>query len=334
MFGIDQTTLIVIGLIAVCVFALGYGLLYQSIETQKKSEGRLNAMKVDKETKAKVRSKALDEKSRRKQREDALKNVDQQKKAGRSADTLTVAKKMEQAGMETTMKTFVTISVVLGVFTFLGLFLFAPFPLYVTAGMAFVVAWFLPRMVVNHKRNKRFKAFTLNFPGAIDIIVRGIKSGLPLNDCMRVIAQDSEEPVRSEFQKMLEATQMGISVPEACERLYKSIPTPDANFFAIVIAIQAQAGGNLSEALANLSNVLRERKKMADKIKAVSSEAKASAMIIGSLPFVVSILIFITTPDYLMPLFTTSGGNKTLIGCAISMGFGIFVMKKMINFKF
>ena len=166
------------------------------------------------------------------------------------------------------------------------------------------------------------------------MIVRGVRSGLPLNDCLRIIANDSDEPIKSEFQKVIEAGQLGISTPEAVGRLYQSVPTSETNFFAIVIAIQSQAGGNLSEALSNLSRVLRERRKMSDKIKAVSSEAKASAGIIGSLPFVVAGLVSITTPGYMDALFTTTGGNKVLLFCAASMAFGIFIMKKMINFKF
>jgi len=218
--------------------------------------------------------------------------------------------------------------------TFFGTLLFTPAPIYISFGAAFAAGAGMPYWFVNYKRNKRFNAFTLIFPNAIDVIVRGIRSGLPLNDCLRIIAQDSEEPVRSEFRKLIEATQMGIPVPDACNRLYDSIPTAETNFFAIVIAIQSSAGGNLSEALQNLSKVLRERRKMADKVKAFSTEAKTSAGIIGSLPFIVGGLIHLTQPKYLLPLFSDPSGNKVLLFCALSMGFGIFVMKKMINFKF
>ena len=145
---------------------------------------------------------------------------------------------------------------------------------------------------------------------------------------------DADEPVRGEFKKMTEATQMGISVPEACDRLYESIPTPETNFFSIVIAIQSSAGGNLSEALSGLSNVLRQRRQMADKIKAFSTEAKTSAAIIGALPFVVALAVFFTTPGYLDALWETQSGKNTLLFIAGSMALGIGIMKKMINFKF
>ena len=148
------------------------------------------------------------------------------------------------------------------------------------------------------------KAFLNEFPNALDVMVRSIKSGLPLNDAMRLIASDGQEPVKTEFRRVIESQQMGMSVPDACARMHHSIPLPEANFFAIVIAIQAQAGGNLSEALGNLSRVLRERKKMKAKVQALSMEAKASAAIIGALPFIVAILVYLTSPHYMMILFT------------------------------
>jgi tight adherence protein B len=119
---------------------------------------------------------------------------------------------------------------------------------------------------------------------------------------------------------------------EAIERLPQRIPTPEANFFAIVISIQQKSGGNLAEALANLARVLRERKKMRDKVKAISSEAKASAGIIGSLPIVVAGLVYLTSPHYIELLWTTDTGRIVLGVCALVMGIGIFIMHKMISF--
>jgi tight adherence protein B len=115
--------------------------------------------------------------------------------------------------------------------------------------------------------------------------------------------------------------------------MYDSMPTAEVNFFAIVMTVQLKSGGNLSEALGNLSAVLRERKRLQGKIKALSSEAKASAMIIGALPPGVMTMVYFTTPDYIRPLFNTRAGNLMLAGCVVWMSMGIFVMKKMINFK-
>ena len=138
--------------------------------------------------------------------------------------------------------------------------------------------------------------FVNEFPNAVDIIIRGVKAGLPLGDCLRVIASESPEPLRTEFRRIVEAQAVGLSVTEAVERIGERVPVTEANFFAIVIGIQQKAGGNLTEALTNLSRVIRERKKMKAKVKAVSSEAKTSAGIIGALPFIVGFFVYITTP--------------------------------------
>ena len=329
----DATTIGFIALAVITVGALAYAVMYNSISNDKKTSQRMKNFQVDKQTKVKAQAKRVDEKSRRKARENALKNVEDQRSTGKKANAPPLSSKIVQAGMTISVRSFYIVSVVLFVIVFL-VTLVMGVPLHIGGGIAFAVGFGLPRMVVAFKRARRFKAFTLIFPNAIDIIVRGIRSGLPLNDCMRIIAQDADEPVRGEFKKMIEATQMGIPVPEACERLYESIPTPETNFFSIVIAIQSSAGGNLSEALSGLSKVLRERRKMADKIKSFSSEAKTSAIIIGSLPFVVALAVYITTPGYIDLLWQTESGHSVLMFIAGSMGLGIGVMKKMINFKF
>src|SRR5581483_7824131 len=167
-----------------------------------------------------------------------------------------------------------------------------------------------------------------------DTIVRGVKAGLPLLDSMKVITAEAPEPLRSEFRSIVETQTVGIPLGDACGKLYERIPVPEANFFAIVIAIQQKSGGNLSEALGNLSKVLRERKKMKAKIQAMSMEAKASAAIIGSLPPAVAFLVYITSPQYIELLWTHPTGRLMLAGCAVWMFTGVMVMRKMINFDF
>lgn len=318
----------------IVIVTLLYALFFNKINNDKKASERIKSMQADPKTKAKVQNKRLDDKQRRKARENTLKNVEEQRSTGKKAASPSLQMRIVQAGLTITMPKYYIMCVVVGLLVCIGLFLFTPAPIYIALGAGFVAGGGVPYWFVNFKRKKRFNRFTLIFPNAIDVIVRGVRSGLPLNDCLRIIAQDAEEPVKSEFRKLCEATQMGITVPDACNRLYDSIPTSETNFFAIVIAIQSSAGGNLSEALSNLSKVLRERRKMADKVQAFSTEAKTSAAIIGSLPFIVAGLVHLSTPKYLLPLFTTDTGNKIILFCAISMGFGIFVMKKMINFKF
>ena len=166
------------------------------------------------------------------------------------------------------------------------------------------------------------------------MIVRGIKAGLPLLDCLKMIATEAPEPMRSEFRGIIETQTVGIPLGEACLKLYERIPVAETNFFGIVIAIQQRAGGNLSEALGNLSTVLRERKKMKSKIKAMSMEAKASAAIIGALPIIVMTLVWLTSPEYIELLWTEALGRVMLACCAIWMFIGVMVMRKMINFDF
>jgi tight adherence protein B len=164
--------------------------------------------------------------------------------------------------------------------------------------------------------------------------VRGVKAGLPLGDCLKIISNDASEPVKSEFRAIVETQTIGMPLGDACQRLYDSIPLAEANFFGIVISIQQKAGGNLAEALGNLSRVLRDRKRMQAKIRAMSMEAKASATIIGALPLAVMLLVYITSPNYIELLWTTPLGRVMLACCAVWMSIGVMVMKKMINFDF
>jgi tight adherence protein B len=177
-------------------------------------------------------------------------------------------------------------------------------------------------------------AFLRALPDAVDVIVRGIKAGLPLFESIKVVAADAPEPLKGEFLSIIETQAIGMPLGEACVRLYERMPLPEANFFGIVISIQQKSGGNLSEALGNLSKVLRDRKKMAEKIQAMSMEAKASAGIIGSLPPIVMLLVYLSTPDYISLLWTHPTGQLMLVGCVVWMTIGILVMKKMINFDF
>ncbi|MBI3438294.1 MAG: type II secretion system F family protein [Proteobacteria bacterium] len=168
----------------------------------------------------------------------------------------------------------------------------------------------------------------------MDVIVRGVKSGLPLGQCLRIIAGESPEPLRTEFQNLVDAQAMGVPLDVSLQRMYDRMPLAEVNFFNIVLIIQQKTGGNLSESLGNLSSVLRSRKLMKEKVKALSAEAKASAMIIGALPIFVMGMVYFTRPQYISVLFTDPVGNFILICCVVMMSTGIFVMQKMVNFKF
>jgi tight adherence protein B len=199
-------------------------------------------------------------------------------------------------------------------------------------GGAFVGGLGLPRWILGYLKNRRINRFLEELPNAMDVIIRGLRSGLPLNDCVRVIATEAQEPVRTEFRHIVEAQTLGISLGDAIGKMYERVPVTEANFLAIVIAIQQKSGGNLSEALTNLSKVLRDRKKMKGKIKAMSSEAKASAAIIACLPFTVALLTYLSSPQYIELLWKTSAGTVALVGAGVWMTMGVLVMKKMISF--
>lgn len=190
----------------------------------------------------------------------------------------------------------------------------------------------LPRWILGFLAKRRSAKLTRQFGDGIDIIVRGVKSGLPLNECLRIIARESPAPLGPEFVTLTDALAMGTDLERALQNFYKRVPLPEINFFVIVLTIQSKSGGNLSEALGNLSSVIRQRRMMREKVKAMSSEAKASGMIIGALPFVVGGMVFMSSPDYIMELFITETGHFLIVLGASMMSAGIFVMRKMINF--
>lgn len=204
----------------------------------------------------------------------------------------------------------------------------------VPAGFALGAGFGGPNLMLALLRKQRIKKMTTEFPAAVDIVVRGVKSGLPFQDCLRIISQETAEPLRSEFQKIRNDLDVGLPMSEAIQRFAERVPLSEANFFSIVITIQARSGGSLSASLTNLSNVLRERNKMRGKIKAMSAEAKASGGIIGSLPLLVTGIMYLTSPDYISLLFSEPIGNMVLVGSGLWMSAGILVMRKMIDFDF
>ena len=238
-----------------------------------------------------------------------------------------------QAGMKMKPAGFIRNSVILGVAVFL-VTLVMQVPLIFAAVFGIASGYLLPKLYMGRRRNGFRNKFLDELPNAVEAIVRGVKSGLPLNDSMRVVARESKEPLKTEFQRVLDQQAVGKTMSEAIVTLYDRVPVPEVNFFIVVITVQQQAGGNLSEALTNLSRVLRNRKKMKAKVKAMSSEAKASAGIIGSLPFVVAILVSLTSPTYLGPFFTTTIGMFWLGVAGLMLSMGVFVMYRMVQFEF
>ncbi|MGB7288077.1 MAG: type II secretion system F family protein [Salaquimonas sp.] len=333
MFGIEPTILAFVGLAALGFGGIIYAFMFDAISNEAKQAKRLSNIKQrDKAQQSNANQRLQEAAKRRKTVQDSLKELDDKTKS-KHAKKITLKKMIAQADMKVTVPQFYVFSAIFGLLLGAGA-LVGGFGLMVVAGIVFVGAFGIPRWYVSMRRKRRFKAFSKEFPNSVDVIVRGVKAGLPLNDCLAIIAKESKAPVGPEFRKIVESQQMGMTMGDAIGKLYDNIPLAETNFFGIVISIQQGAGGNLSEALGNLSNVLRDRKKMDEKIKAMSAEAKASAGIIGSLPFCVTILIYLTTPDYISLLFTHPTGHMILAGSAIWMTMGILVMKKMINFDF
>lgn len=270
------------------------------------------------------------QRARREQVEETLKEFETRRK---QIARPTLALRLERAGLSWSKRQFMVWSGLCGLLVFVFALLFGT-GLVVALALGFAGGFGVPRWVLNFLRKRRESKFLNAFPDAVDVIVRGVKAGLPLHDSMRAIVNDSPEPIRSEFRTILETQAVGMPLGEACGKLYERMVLPEANFFAIVIAIQQQAGGNLSEALGNLSRVLRDRKRMKEKIKAMSMEAKASAMIIGSLPLLVMAAVYLVSPEYISLLWTHPLGRLMLAGCGVWMAIGVFVMKKMVNFDF
>lgn len=335
MFGIDATVLAFIVLAGFSAGGVAYAFLFNQISEEKQVGRRLETIKTAETDRAVVnasRDRVAEAAKRRKSVQDSLKELEQKQKSNqRIVKKPPLKAQIRQAGMKVSLERFYLYSAVCGVvLTVLAYFIGAP--LFVLPGVLLVGTLGLPRWFVSFSRARRIKAFLNEFPNALDIIVRAVKSGLPLNDAVRLIANESPEPVKTEFRRIVDSQQMGLSIPDASLRMAETMPCTEASFFGIVIQIQSQAGGNLSEALGNLSRVLRDRKKMKAKVQALSMEAKASAVIIGALPFIVAFLVYLTSPNYIMPLFTTSAGNL-ILGCsAVWMSIGILVMRKMMNF--
>jgi len=313
-------------LAAVAVGGVAWVFVYPILSGDRKAEQRMaNVAKSEP-----VNVSRRQPKSRREAIEIALKEFEQRHKKSKSVP---LAARISQAGLTWSKRQFFLISAGIAVVMFL-LGILTGAGLLVGAALAFTGAFGIPRWLLSYLKKRRESKFLNSFPDAIDIIVRGAKAGLPLLDCLKIICTESQEPVRSEFRTIVETQAVGLPLGDACGKLYEHMPLPEANFFGIVVTIQQRAGGNLSEALGNLSRVLRDRKKMKAKIQAMSQEAKTSAAIISALPFAVIILVYLTSPNYISLLWTEPLGRVMLGASACWMFMGVMVMKKMINFDF
>jgi tight adherence protein B len=315
-------------LAATAIGGLAWVFVYPLLSGEKQAEHRRAA--IARPEPAAAHQVDKNQRSRREQVEGSLKELEARRQKEKR---IPLSSRLTQAGLDWSTQKFMIVSGILAAMCFAMAMLLGG-GLIGAVGLAFAAGFGLPRWVLGFLKKRREKAFLRALPDAVDVIVRGIKAGLPLFESIKVVAADAPEPLKGEFLAIIETQAIGMPLGEACARLFDRMPVPEANFFGIVISIQQKSGGNLSEALGNLSKVLRDRKKMAEKIQAMSMEAKASAGIIGSLPPIVMLLVYLSTPDYIALLWTHPTGQLMLVGCVIWMSIGIFVMKKMINFDF
>jgi tight adherence protein B len=319
----DMSRLAVAALATIAAGGVAYVFLYPYLSGEARGERRQRALQQP--DKAAERALTV---NRREQVAASLKELEDREKA---RNKITLDQLIMQAGLDWTRTKFYVVSVLMGIGAAIAVLALTHNP--IAAGIAFFVGILgLPRWTLLFLRSRRIKKFVNEFPNAMDVIVRGVKAGLPLGDCLRIIASEAAEPVRSEFRAIVEAQTLGLPMGDAVQRLYQRMPVQEANFFGIVIQIQQKSGGNLSEVLANLSRVIRERRKMKGKITAMSMEAKASAAIIGALPIIVMFLVYLSSPQYIELLWTREYGKFGLAIGAGMMVAGIAVMRKMINF--
>lgn len=235
-----------------------------------------------------------------------------------------------QSGLKMSLSTFLLIELV--IFLVLGYVLMSKIKI-VGLIIAALVAWFVPKKYLAWRIRRRNDMFIDMFPDAVDMIVRSVRSGHPVNAAFRMIAENMDEPVAPEFKQVVDEIAYGRSLPEALQRMAKRIGETDLNFFVVVLSVQQETGGNLAEVLSNLSNIIRKRKQLRMKIRAMTSEGRITAWILGALPVVIFGVIYISSPDYLTPLFETLAGNfilGTAIGMIVLCG---WVVNKMIQIE-
>jgi tight adherence protein B len=330
----DLNTILIPLMAAAAIFAVIFAVAYPYMSGERQAEKRVASVTDTRIKKTNARSANDVAANRKKQVADSLRNIEARQKA---KERVTLRTRLERAGYEPDVKNFWIASAICGLVC-VGTVIFSmpnsPMMPMTAIGAAFIGTLGLPRFYLSKKITKRQKKFVHELANAIDVIVRGVKSGLPLNECLQIIARESPEPIASEFREVVEQQRLGVSMADALDRLVQRMPVPEVKFLSIVIAIQQQAGGNLSEALGNLSGVIRDRSRMAMKVQALASEAKTSAMVLASLPPGVTFMIYITSPSYIEPLFNTRTGNIYVVFGLMWMGIGVLVMRKMINFKF
>ena len=248
-------------------------------------------------------------------------------------DTARLRAKFIRAALDWSIGTFVSISLGLGAVAVVAGMLLSGRPIYVCLLPGLLCGMFALDTYVKFRGGRRANRFMKQLPDAIDTIIRGIRSGLPVIECVGSVGQEYDDPVGGHFRAISERVMLGETLDGALWRVARVIEKPEMDFFAISIAIQVETGGSLSDALGNLADLLRQRERMKLKIRAISSEAKASALIIGALPFMMLALLMMMSPDYVMKLFYDPRGQMMLAAGFGSIAMGAFVMWRMTQFE-
>lgn len=321
--GILQLLLVICGVMA--LMAIGY-VSVAGPSVGKASQRRLDAVRYrhSQSTDTKVESqlkKAI-----------AARKPKAFKVAGSGSRTEALATRLDRSGKTWTVSQYLYSSLGLGLAIAVLVFLQSGAPL-LALGLGFVVGAGLPHMVVNFHIKKRTGQFNGKFPDAIDLLVRGLRSGLPVTETLGVVAQEVPGPVGAEFKGVVERIKIGRTMEEALQETADRLGIAEFNFFCITLAIQRETGGNLAETLSNLGDVLRKRSQMKLKIRAMSSESKASAYIVGALPFIVFGMIWWINPKYIGTFFTDERLMVIGMGGAVWMSLGAFIMAKMVSFE-
>ena len=327
--------LIVYGLMGFVALAVGvviYIVVFPYLSGEKATDKRVKGVALGRNNRIAAKVAADVAHTRRQMVQDTLKDLEDRQKASKRVN---LRLQLQRAGLDIQPKVFWIASGITGVAIAIATFVSMPdVPPFVPLLLGFAGGLGLPKWVLKFLTKRLQNKFLAEFANAIDVIVRGVKSGLPLNECLGIISRESADPIAGEFKELVEQQRVGVPLSEAFERMMQRVPLSEVKFFAIVVGIQQQAGGNLSEALGNLAGVLRARKSMQMKVKALSAEAKASAAVLGALPFIVMVLVYISTPAYISILWETTMGQFIMLCAGFWMMCGFLMMRKMINFKF
>jgi tight adherence protein B len=254
------------------------------------------------------------------------------KVAGSGSRTEALAMRLNRTGKSWTVTQYAYASFGLGLAIAVVIFIFSRAPL-LSLGVGLFIGGGLPHLVVNRLINKRTNAFVTKFPDGIELLVRGLRSGLPVTETLQIVSTEVPGPVGYEFKAVIDRIKVGKTMEDALQDTADKLGIAEFNFFTITLAIQRETGGNLAETLSNLADVLRKRAQMKLKIRAMSSESKASAYIVGSLPFLVFFAILYINPDYMLTFFTDDRLIVAGLGAGVWMGLGVFIMAKMVNFE-